>query len=132
MQGFDLGFGQGPVHAAGPPLGSGDRPGTEQGVILGTVSAAAPQAGPPPLGGALDQSRAHRVTLDVARHRQEVLVGLDRKGLEAALIQWPGSGGVEVGVPPAHVRSGNPVMEIRQLAVGGWYEEQVPVIAYQR
>ena len=51
------------------------------------------QRPPAPVLGPLDQVRPQGIAFDVPHHRQQVLVVLDREGLEPALIEMSGASG---------------------------------------
>jgi len=60
-----------------------------------------------------------------------MLIGLDRKRLEAALIDRPGAGTVVVGMPAFGMRHRDPPQDFREFSVASGPEEQVPMIRHQ-
>ena len=56
---------------------------------------------------------------------------LDRKRLEAPLVDVPGTSRLTKGVPPLRVRERQPTDEPRQLAILPRPDHEVPVIGYQ-
>jgi len=82
----------------------------------------------PPLGST-DQSGAQRISFYVPDHRQEVLVLLDRKGLEPALPN------VAARVVPAvvapNVRCKQPLHPPTQLTISVRPDHQVEVVRHQ-
>ena len=58
-------------------------------------------------------------------------IGLDRKRLEAALINRSGPGGVMVGMPALRVRDGNPPQHLGEFPIMPRPEEEMPVIRHQ-
>jgi len=91
----------------------------------------APQTAPWPLLGALYQIRAQSVALDVTANGEEMDVLLYGKGLEASLIQVPGSGGRAMSVPALHMRESYQAHEIGEVSVLLRPQNQVPVIRHQ-
>jgi len=50
-----------------------------------------PQAAPTPVLGSSDQVGAQGIALDIAANRQKMVILLDRKGFESALVERPGA-----------------------------------------
>ena len=90
------------------------------------------QRAPAPLFGPLDQVCAQGIAFDVPHHRQQVLVVLDRKGLEPALIEMSCASGSVVSVRPHGVRHREPAKELTDLPVTGRSHDEVPVIGHRR
>ena len=78
-----------------------------------------------------DQLRPQRIAFHIARDRQEMRIGLDRKRFEAALIDRSGPGRVMVSMPALRVRDGNPPQHLRELSIMPRPEEEMPVIRHQ-
>src|SRR5271166_2115611 len=70
---------------------------------------AMPQTRPAPVLGSLDQASTQRVALHVAAHRQKMIPLFYGKRLESALIDWPCSLGVIMGVPAPHMGHRQPL-----------------------
>jgi len=111
-------------------------PGGEDGLLFRGAVEAAPQAAVLPVVGAGHQFCAEGVAIDVAAYVPGVLKGreprLDGKGLEPALVERPGAGGVVVGVPALHMGDLQPAHEFREhggLALA-WPEDQVEMIGH--
>ena len=90
--------GQGGVDGAGPVVGAGDGPviGEDAAEVReafrggrGGRGGAGVEAGPGPVLGAAAEVGGEGVALDVAAGGEEVVVTLDREGLEAALVEGP-------------------------------------------
>ena len=83
----------------------------------------------PPLLGAIDQSRSKGIALNVARDRIEMLILLNREGLEAALVKMPRARGVMASVPPLRVRQREPAKEVADFTAGAASrpDDEVPV-----
>ena len=77
------------------------------------------------------QLRAQGIALHIARDRQEMLIGLDGKGFEAALIDRAGSRRVIVGVPALCMGDGDSADDFGEFSVMSRPEEEVPVIRHQ-
>ena len=90
------------------------------------------QRAPAPVLGPLDQVRPQGIAFDVPHHRQQVLVVLDREGLEPALIEMSGASGSVVSVRPHGVRHREPAKELTDLPVTGGPHDEVPVIGHRR
>jgi hypothetical protein len=86
-----------------------------------------PKAAPLPVLGALDEPGAQRVALDVSTDRDEVIVRLNGKGLESALVQVAAAHASAMRVPSLRVRHREPCHERRQAAILLRGKDQVPV-----
>jgi hypothetical protein len=91
----------------------------------------APQTAPSPLLGALNQIRPQSVALDVTANGEEMGVLLRDEGLEASLIQVPGSGGRVMSMPALHVRESYKAYVIGEASILLRPQNQVPVIRHQ-
>jgi len=58
-------------------------------------------------------------------------IGLHRKRLETALIDWTRPGGVMVGMPALRMGDGDPPQHLRELPITPRPEEEMPVIRHQ-
>jgi hypothetical protein len=86
------------------------------------------RTGPRPVLGRRDQMGAERVALDVAQHREQVLVLLDGEGAEAALLDV--AAGVVVLVVAACVCGEQPRHIVAQCAVAAGPEREVEVVGH--
>src|SRR5204862_97706 len=89
------------------------------------------KAAPFPVLWPTDQTCSKRVSLDIPAETQEVVVVVDGKRLESALIDGAGAGGVVPDMPTLGVTTGKPVHECRQVAVGNGTENKVEVVGHQ-
>ena len=87
-----------------------------------------PEASPTPGFCLGHQVGAERITLHVAAHGQQVLIFLDRKRLEPALVQGPCSRRVIVRMPALRVRHGQPAQVLGQVPVLKRPDHQMPVV----
>lgn len=83
-------------------------PGAQQSWSCGLPSFPLPEASPPPVFGLEDQPGTHRVTFDVPTDGEEMLISLDREGLEAALVQVPSPCRMVVCMPALRVGERDP------------------------
>lgn len=60
-----------------------------------------------------------------------MLIGLDRKGFEAALIDRACSRGVVMGMPTLGMRDGDPAEDFRKFPVQPGPEEEMPMIRHE-
>ena len=61
-----------------------------------------------------------------------MLVGLDGKGFESALVEVTGSAGAVMRMPTHAVRDGKPLKELANFLVGLWPDHEVPMIGHHR
>jgi hypothetical protein len=87
------------------------------------------RARPATILGALDQAGAHGVALDVAEHGQKVIVLLDGKGAEAALVDVAAA--MIMAVIAADVSGKQPHHVVAQVAVGARPEGKVKMVGHQ-
>jgi len=132
LQGLDLLWGLGGVDPSQPVASGRKRPFAGRRQPLGQrADDAFGKSGPFPCFGSLRQAGAQWVSLDIAKHREQVLVALDREAFETALIQWPGTRRVVVGVPALCVRDGDEPEELRELSIFRRPQHHVPMIGHQ-
>ena len=98
-----------------PQAGTGERPLGEQLLLLGRAVLSPPQTAEGPVFCSLTQTGSQRIPLDISHHVQQVLILLNGKRLEAALVEVAGSLGAVMGVPPHGVRVRQPAEEVREL-----------------
>src|SRR5437879_790060 len=91
------------------------RPCGQQPPIFGGATQPTVQAAPAPLFGPARQVGPQRVSLDVPGDGKQMLVFLDRKGLEASLINMPRADGLSKHMPALRVRERQPADELRQF-----------------
>ncbi len=84
-----------------------------------------------PVFRASHQLRSQGIALDITSDGQEMLIGLDRKRLEAALIDRPSPGGVMMGMPALRMGDGDPAEHLGEFAILSRPEEEMPVIGHQ-
>ena len=116
-----------PVDHVMPVVGLWKRPLGEW--QISAVFAAPPEASPPPGFGVGHETGAQRVSLDVAQHRQEMSILLNRNRLVATLVDVTGPFGMMGPMPPLRVRQRQPVHESRQF-VFHRPEHEMPVIRH--
>ena len=88
----EFGFRLRRVDVVHPTAAPRQRPHRQQCFFLSGPVQPTMQASPPPLLGTRRKIRTQRVPLDVACDRIKVLVFLDRKGLEASLVEMARAG----------------------------------------
>ena len=93
------------------------RPGRQQPAVFGGTPQPTMQTAPAPLFGTTHQIRPQRVALDITSHRKQMLVLLNRKGLEASLIEVPRPDGLAKRMPALRVRERQPADEFRKFAI---------------
>ena len=79
----------------------------------------------------LDQTRSQGVAFDIAAYLEEMVVLLDWKGLEPALIQVTCTNIVIMGVPTLRVRQGQPMAKSGQLAIASRPKHQMSMVGQQ-
>jgi hypothetical protein len=84
---------------------------------LGISPIPPPEARPLPAFRLCDQLRSERVAFDIARDGEEMRIGLNRKGFEAALIDRAGAGRVMMGMPALRMRDGDPAQQLGECAI---------------
>jgi hypothetical protein len=89
------------------------------------------QTRPRPPFGPQHQMGTQGVAFDITANDEKVIVLLDRKALEAALVERTGAAAVVVGVPPHGMRQGQPVQEVGQLAVLLRPQDEVEVVGHE-
>ncbi len=89
------------------------------------------QTRPRPPFGAPHQLSAQGVAFDVSANGEKVLVFLNGEGLEAALVERPGTAAVVVRMPTHGMGQGQPVEEIREFAVLMRPENEVEVVGHE-
>lgn len=119
------------IHARQPIAWPLHGPVTEPRRQLGISLIPPPEARPLPAFRLCDQFRSERIAFDIARDGEEMLIGLDRKGFEAALIDRACSGGVVMGMPALRMRDCDPAEDFRKLPVLPGPEKQVPMIRHK-
>ncbi len=97
-------------------------------IILGPRNA---EAVPPPVLGTPYQVGPQGVPLDIAAHREEMLVRLHGGRLEPALIEMTGAGRSVVRTSPLGERHGEPAHEPGEVAILTWPEQDVEVVGHQ-
>lgn len=120
-----------PIHARDPIAWTLDRPITQPGGLFGIILLPPPEARPSPVLCLADQFGSECVASHITGDGQEVLIRLDRKRLEAALIDRTGSGGVVRRKPSLRMGDGDPAENFRQFPVMPWPEEEMPVIRHE-
>ena len=80
---------------------------------------------------ALHEIRPQRVAFHIPHHRQQVIVLLDRKRLEAALVQRTGSSRAMRSVPALRMRDRHPSHELRQFSIPAGPKHKVPMVGKQ-
>ena len=73
-------------------------------------------------------THADGVAFHISHDREEVVITLNRKGLESALVKVPGPGGLVVCVPTHRVHDRQPPKELAHLIVSGRLHHEVPMI----
>lgn len=91
-----------------------------------------PKAAPAPLLGAGNHVRTQRIALDIATDGVEVIVLLNWKRLEAALIHGARADGAMGQVPAAGVRVGEPAKVVGEVAILARPDYQVPMVGHNR
>jgi len=90
-----------------------------------------PESAPLPLFGALHQSGAQGIGLDVAAQCQEVIVLRHGKTLEPPLVEVSAAAAVVVLVVAAHMRDADPAHPTSQRLVGLGSNHEVPMVGHQ-
>jgi len=119
------------IHPRYPVSRSLHRPVTQPRRQLGISLIPPPEARPLPAFRLCDQLRSERIAFDIACDGEEMLIGLDRKGFEAALIDRACSGGVVMGMPALRMRDGDPTEDFRKFPVLPGPEEEMPMIRHE-
>ena len=120
------------IHARGPTAGQCQR--ALRKLIAKRIVAgrqAVGQTSPTPLLGTFAKARAQGVAFDVPQRGQVMIVILDGKCLEAALIKVPAAGGVPMGVPALRVGVRQPTKELGQLASAARPKQKMPMVRHQ-
>ena len=115
-----------------PVFRVGQGPGTEQARPLIRRMHTLPQAAPGPLLRTVaHELRPQTIALDVAAYGVEMVILLDRKRFEPALVEMARADVVVMGVPALRVRQGEPGHEARQVPALVRPQDQVPVVGQQ-
>jgi len=88
-------------------------------------------AAPAPVLGPLDQSGAKSVALDIAANRPQMLIALNNKALETALIQMPRANGAARGLSAVGVSHTEPAQAGRELAILLRPQHQMAVVGHE-
>ncbi len=106
-------------------------PFTEQGCRLPRAAFATPETTPSPVLCSGHQVGSQGVTFDVATHRQEIPVALNRERLESALVQMAATAHPLKGMPAKRMRSRKPSEVPRKVPVPLGMKHHVPVVWHQ-
>ena len=91
-----------------------------------------PRAAPWPILHSIDQPGAYRVSFDVPRDSQKVMIGLNRNRFVSALIKRACAASCVHCVPSLGMSEREPVHELRKLLIGTRPHDQVPMIRHNR
>jgi len=128
----EFGLGLGEVDAGEPIAGRIDGPLIHRQQPFGpAVFSVVGEAAPGPLLGGLYEIGAQRVAFDVAADGQKVIMLLDGKAFEAALIERAGAGGAVVGVVALGVGGGEQAHKVTELSIVIGIEDKVPVVGHE-
>jgi hypothetical protein len=108
-----------------------DRPRSQCGSLRRVLRPARLEAPPLPVLCPLHQVGPQSVSLDIAAHRQEMLVRLHGEGLEPPLIEVSGTGRPVVGVPALGMCHGEPAHKAGEVAVLARPEQEMEVVGHQ-
>jgi hypothetical protein len=112
----------------GDPIArQGDRRGSEPRALR--PSHPQTEARPTPILRAIDKSCPQRISLGVAEHREQMLVALDRKGLEAALPDMPAA--VVVPMIAADVAGEQSLHPTAEVAVAVRPEDEMEMVGHE-
>ena len=104
------------------------RPGSQQRLLLRVAVLPSIETAPTPRLGTLHEIGPQSVPLHVATNREEVLVVLNGKRLEAALIHMTAARAVPMSVPAPRVRQRQPADEPGEFVVFPRPDDHVPMI----
>jgi hypothetical protein len=127
-QRLQLGWALRRIHMVDPTGLARQWPRGQQRLVGDRAAQPTRQAAPGPVFGAANQVGAEGIPLGVAGHRVVMLVRLDRKRLEPALIDMPRACRMAMRVPALRVGQSQPADKPRQLAVFLRPKQHVPVI----
>lgn len=119
---------QRPIDTLDPIRRSTHRPRAQRQVLR--PLAPPPQPAPLPRLGARHQLRAAWVGFDVSAEREKMLIALDRKAFEPALIQVPPAAAMIVLVVSPHVGHADPAQPASQRFIRPGPHDQVPVVRH--
>lgn len=77
-----------------------------------------------------NQSRGQRVAFDIATDDEKVVIALNWKVFESALVQVTLSNGLVMGMVPRGMRHRHPVLQAPHLAIFPRRKDHVPMIGY--
>ncbi len=89
------------------------------------------KAGPEPVFRSRDEVCSQWVSLDIADDGVEVIIGLDRKSLEASLIEWAESYLVVPPLPSQGMQAREVMNECREVAVALRPQHHMPVVRHE-
>jgi hypothetical protein len=119
------------VHVIDPVGLAGERPGRKELAVFRGAALPAEKAGPLPLFGFPHEIRSQRVSLHVACERVKVVVFLNGKRLEAALVNVARSARMTMRMPALGVRQCQPADKPREFALLSRPDNEVPVVRHE-
>ena len=135
-QGFDFFLGLRAVHAGGPVARQwrraiGQNPADRVDYRPGFDSAAVEQASPTPVFRASAQPGPQGIAFRVPQDGEVMVVFLNGKRLESALVKMAATGRVAVGVPALGMRVREPAEKFGEFAVCFGPKNEMPVVRHQ-
>ncbi len=119
------------VDSVRPVARSVDRPCGQRRAVRIFVGPSNAEAAPPPVLGAPHQVGLQGVPLDIAAHREEMLVRLHGERLEPTLIEMNAAGRSVVRMPPLGLRHGEPAHAPGAVAILAGPEQDVEMVGHQ-
>ena len=126
-----LRFGLRGVDVLAPPRLAGQWPCCQKFAISGGVTQPPPEAAPSPLFRPTREFGPQGIAFHVTADGVEMIVGLDRKGLEPALVKMAGTGSMIVGMSAHGVRMRQPSAKVSELAITARFEHKMPVVGHK-
>ncbi len=119
------------IHVCKPVARSIDRPIAKPSGQFRAALCSSPQAAPSPVFRLSDQLCSQGIAFHIPCNRQEMLIRLNGKGSEAALIDRARPSCPMVGMPTLRMGDSDPPEDLGEFSVPAWPEQQMPVSGHE-